>query len=1669
MEKLRFCLLVLCAFLLTIPNVHAQSSSVGTVIENQAELTYFSGGSYVTRVTNTVLFSVESLRTNAEIGFHRLTDNSADARQVQISETQYSRTGTSWSEFAPYATDFPFASQVAPGNPTVATVSVAPTDSFYAGDLVLIGVSDPGQNTNRQARDQIIILVQSGQGDAIYVMLTETEINSGEFWGYVFTSEDGTSAADHLAVEARGSLSATYQDPYDPSDTARVEAAYAPAIRLFNSLTGALLDGVRVRVIDAGTGQLAEIKGLDGQSEFPAEIVTGTRIADSSGREYALGPGELVLPMLQAGAYELDIETPAGFYETSLVSDFDGLPNGPFRINQSSYSFAFDVAVQGGANFDVPFDPSTSLVVSKSSPLSEAAIGDFVPFDVEVTNQDSLSAPVTLQDMAPRGMRLIERSVTLNGQPVPRDQIDAHADHFIVSAGRAASGETVTISYVMEIIAGARNGNLVNRAFAIDSEGRAASNEAQTSIRIYEDLLRSRSTIMGQVVATNCAPDEPPRGVENVRIYLETGEYVLTDRNGKYHFQDVKPGTHVLRLDDGMLPQGTEVLRCGDDPPSVSRFVDIQGGLIWREDFQLAQSDLEEPAERAPAEAVSEREISYDEIWLSAQTPETEWVYPAVDQTPPAPAIDIGVKHAAGLRARLHLNGDSVPDSNFSGTDTSAASGAVLSQWRSVDLFDGLNEFTVSIIDKDERIIEEVTRSIWFVTEATRVEHLEDASDLLADGVTSPVLALRFSDNAGRPVHAGRMVNIEIGAPYRLKNGAYRGIGKSLADTNSIVIEDNGIAYVRLEPTLSSGVVSASVKLDNDQTRTFQAYIKPNPRPWIMVGVAETQLGTRVMGDDPTAPASDNMISDADPFSDNRIAFYSKGEIGDGWLATFAADTTRRRGEKDGDFNREVDPDASYALFGDASIQQTDAPSRLPVYAKLEKDQFQAVLGDFNTDLNQTELTRYNRTLTGVSVRQESSSTSVSAFIADANQFNKIDEIAADGTSGPYKLSGNNILVQSEIVYVETRDRLRPDQVLSRRDLNRFSDYTLDYLTGEIILTAPLDVSDLQFNPNVLVVEYETAVAEERDVSAGARAAHAFLNGKIQLGATLIHEGRNAQQQTDSNDTYGIDLKTVLSETTEFKLEVAESKSVSEQAGNISSRATFAELRHQSKILAYDISYREERPDFNQVSARSNTSGFRRIGATGSVNISSLLARPSADGKAQLLNVNSVREENLNDDQSRDTLGVEFEQRSETLRFSSGVQMATETLTGGVERRSTLLVNRVQKDLPELGLSLSASRDQTVSSNQDVSSFPDRTLFAIDKSVTKYARVSLRHERLEGDTNKGDLTTVAVTATPWQGAEIRADAESSSSPGAPGLGALFGIDQKIQLTDKWRMSLGSAHRTSFHTDEAAIDPFADAAQSPADIVSPTLGQRRATFSSAYTGVSYTGDRTSVSVRSELYESSGQKRVTTVGAIGRDVTSELSIAGAGRIEVQDQDGSDRATRSELRIGLASRPSDDGIIFLNRLDFKTEDLSQGVKNWRVVNNAAANMKITDRGQASVNVGTKYTETTINQAQYQGWTHLVGAQYRYQTSKRVDIGVSGSVLYSQNSRTAEYAFGPSVGFKPVKDVWLSVGWNVKGFKDRDFEGAEFTQAGLYVKSRIKFDERSISAFTNRMKVFR
>ena len=83
------------------------------------------------------------------------------------------------------------------------------------------------------------------------------------------------------------------------------------------------------------------------------------------------------------------------------------------------------------------------------------------------------------------------------------------------------------------------------------------------------------------------------------------------------------------------------------------------------------------------------------------------------------------------------------------------------------------------------------------------------------------------------------------------------------------------------------------------------------------------------------------------------------------------------------------------------------------------------------------------------------------------------------------------------------------------------------------------------------------------------------------------------------------------------------------------------------------------------------------------------------------------------------------------------------------------------------------------------------------------------------------------------------------------------------------------------------------------------------------------------------------------------------------------------------------------------------------------------------------------------------LLSGRVVYDITEKWDIGVLGS-LFGDDDGARQYAYGLELGRLLSENLWLSLGYNWAGFEgDADLTGYEYTQRGVFIRLRFKFDE--------------
>ncbi|MDQ6983827.1 MAG: hypothetical protein Q9M44_03840, partial [Ghiorsea sp.] len=320
---------------------------------------------------------------------------------------------------------------------------------------------------------------------------------------------------------------------------------------------------------------------------------------------------------------------------------------------------------------------------------------------------------------------------------------------------------------------------------------------------------------------------------------------------------------------------------------------------------------------------------------------------------------------------------------------------------------------------------------------------------------------------------------------------------------------------------------------------------------------------------------------------------------------------------------------------------------------KIERDRFYALFGDYNTGLSTTELTRYSRTFTGVKAELHEDTLGFSAFATQTSLTSVKDDIRGNGTSGLYRLSRQSIVTNSETIRVETVDRFKSEVILESIQLTRHLDYDIDYVTGSVWFKQPVLSKDVDLNPIIIRVEYESDDKADQFTVAGGRV-YVKPTTDIELGGTFISEGHLG----GSNTLSGMDAKIQITDKVEVRAEAASSSN-----NGIEGQAWKVEARLAGETLSGTAYARSQDDNFGLGQQLGSENSTLKVGADAQYRLND-----DASVNAELF-----RQEVTNTGATRDMASVQYRQQlEEGLDVRGGVRVNHDVDGTGRSTGSTL-------------------------------------------------------------------------------------------------------------------------------------------------------------------------------------------------------------------------------------------------------------------------------------------------------------------------------------------------------------------------------------------------------------
>ncbi|WP_201575798.1 DUF11 domain-containing protein [Psychrobacter immobilis] len=1412
-------------------------------------------------------------------------------------------------------------------------------------------------------------------------------------------------------------------------------------------------------------------------------------------------------------------------------------------------------------------DDNPSLVVTKESDVKTAELGDYVSYTINITNSGNSTAyDVQLKDALPRGFDYVDGSVrvgktaNIDINQTQTTEFKADGKYQVLKLGNMAVGESKKITYRVLVGATSLGGDGINRATAVASneQGQSlVSREAQWKIEVERGVMNTDGIIVGKVYHDINRDgiqqkQDGELGVAGVRIYMENGNFIVTDPEGKYNFYGVSAKTHVLKVDRTTIPNATEMViqsnrNAGD---AGSRFVDLKYGELHRADFAIV-GGMGDSTERLNAELIARSKsvsAKNDTLEQAVKTELTlepdynrdyndnvdasgcningdldlgsncdsaivnEMVNPAANVnmevttvTPPVEKVLeeylkevanndvtfinlstgqqlntykqlVQVQAPLGSNFTLYANGTAVSEEKIGKTAEQEKQNVTAFDYYGVELKRGRNVLHAVATDINGKIISEQTLDVFTPDNLQSIDYRTQAQLVAADGVSDYQVVISLKDRDGRPYIASTPITIDTN------------IGRiNLSDTSK---DQAGTQVIVSGGELLIPVTAPSVPGKGELIITAGSSKQVIPlqftaklRPLIAVGIVEGAIslkdfdGSNITDAQGAFEQELNEIAGGDDYSaTGRAAMFLKGKVRGDYLLTLAYDSDKK-GER---LFRDIDPGEYYPVYGDSSAKGFDAQSTSKLYVRVDKGRSFAMYGDLKTQIDNDEgieLGQYNRTLTGAKAQYEDNNTRITTFISETSSSQRVNETRGLGISGPYPLANDfdAVLENSETIEVITRDANNPGLIVRRETLTRFADYEIDPISRSLYLKAPIASQDLDGNPIYLRVTVEVDEGGEK-YWVGGIAVKQQLTAKVAVGGSYVNSDDPLNKEELASVNSVIKFNDKLKLVAEYARNKAENPNFQPsnqinaellEGRDAEGDALRIELDYDNKSNTRAKAYYNDAEEGFVTGASPLTAGRTESG----VEVTHTL-----NDKKTALKLEGVRTEDHTTEASREGVEASIEQRlsqnivgeigvryykQDATAASRNTQAATDVLditddtlfNDDIINQSALNgVSNADKDiegttararltarLPKLNNSLVfAEYEQDIDNSER-----NATSIGGETPLGNLGRLYARHDLINSlsgsygldDTEERQRTVVGFDATYMKDGKVYSEYRMRDAISAREAEAAIG------LKNKWYVQEGLTLSTLFERVESLE------------------GDEDSTATAAGVGVEYLA-KENYKASGRLEKRWGDTSDTLLGSAGiaYRYTDDITLLAKDIYSQVDYDDGHR-TINRFQLGAAYRDYDSNQLdMLAKLEYRLDDNATGNDPYQkdaIVWSWSGNYHPTRPLTLSGRYAGKYTEYDADNIVSDNTAHAVYARGLYDISERWDIGLQAGTYWNKQADDLAYLVGAEVGYSPMTNLWLSLGYNFMGFEDEDIAYDDSTQEGAYFRLRFKFDE--------------
>lgn len=477
--------------------------------------------------------------------------------------------------------------------------------------------------------------------------------------------------------------------------------------------------------------------------------------------------------------------------------------------------------------FNIPMFEEHGLEIAKAVDQQRAEVGDVVTYRIEVHNPTAATVRnIVVRDHLPESFHYVAGTARLSIGIAPEQPIEPETsgDNLTFSLGDLGPGAAARLLYRVRIGANAREGDQENVAIGSGTFGngeRTETGPARATVRVGGGVFSTRQLIIGRVfedVNRNGLFDSKDKPAAGVRIYLTSGQSVITDSQGLYNFPALADGSQVLALDPVTVPAGLMLQDGGTVAGrSWTRLLrtPIGGGALLRQNFilvgsgdALAQADATKDdsansgatktrssAKAKPATASSARGSAFTDqqkpLKASPSTPTAAGTYeyvseetiapiapgivqvlsPAPDSVVMGPALELAARVTLKSTVRLEVNGEKISDKNIGTSRLDQKNQVATFTFVSIGLRPGPNKVRVTPISPEGAPGQTQELTVIGRGPVQRLEVVPEKTAIQAGGRDSTIIKILAFDKWNHPANDNQVgIESTLGQLVRLQS-----------------------------------------------------------------------------------------------------------------------------------------------------------------------------------------------------------------------------------------------------------------------------------------------------------------------------------------------------------------------------------------------------------------------------------------------------------------------------------------------------------------------------------------------------------------------------------------------------------------------------------------------------------------------------------------------------------------------------------------------------------------------------------------------------------------------------------------------------------------------------------------------------------------------------------